>query len=591
MITATPPPATPPPFIPDNAPFSIEQRAWLNGFLAGLFAPDANGANPAPAQVAAPALPLTILFGTQTGTAASLSRTFAKEAVKQGFAARAIDMAEFKSGQFADTARLLLITSTYGDGEPPDSARALHAELHAKSAPRLDHLEFAVLGLGDTNYEKFCACAIEFDARLEKLGARRIHDRVDCDLDYEGVANAWLAGVFAVWKASLAPTGAATSPSPTETKPLGTKANPYSARLIDNRLLNATGSAKDTRHLAFSLGDSGLSYEPGDALGVFPINCPHRADEILRAAGFDGEEAVPGPDDSEKSLRLALQRDYDITALNRPLVEKFAKAHGVAELIALLDPRRSADFTTWLHGRQWIDLLTQYPILGTKPGDFITLFKKLQPRLYSIASSLAAHPAEVHLCAGVVRYEAHGRLRQGVCSTYLAERIEENAGIFFHQNNNFRLPTDRTRDVIMIGPGTGIAPFRAFLEERRVMGASGRNWLFFGDQRAESDFLYRDEIEAMQKDGSLHRLDLAFSRDQQEKIYVQHRMLEQAAELHRWLERGAHVYICGDASRMTRDVDAALHLILQKQGGLSAKAAVEYVVRLKAEKRYQRDVY
>jgi len=593
--TPTLPAFTQPPFIPDNAPFTPAQRAWLNGFVAGLFAPGVTGAAPSHAPSAAPAMALTILFGTQTGTAASLGRLFAKEAGKRGCTARAVDMAAFRAAQLREISHLLVITSTYGDGEPPDGARALHAELHTDGAPRLDHLEFAVLGLGDTNYEKFCACAIEFDERLEKLGGRRIHDRAECDLDYEAAANAWLEGVFTVWKDKMAAPSAAPLPelaaSPQESAPAWGKRNPYPARVLENRRLNASGSAKETRHLSFSLEGSGLSYEPGDALGVFPANCPELVDELLRATGFDGEAGVPGADGREIPLRRALLRDYDITTLNRGLVEKFAKFRGAAGLEALLDPARASELAAFLHGRQWLDLLLEHPVSGSRPADFIALLKKLQPRLYSIASSLKAHPAEVHLCVGIVRYAAHGRPRKGVCSTYLAGRMEETAPVFFHSNAGFRLPADPARDVIMIGPGTGIAPFRAFLQERRAIGASGRNWLFFGDQRASADFLYREEIEALRASGSLHRLDLAFSRDQKEKIYVQHRMAEQAAELWRWIEGGAHLYVCGDASRMARDVDAELHRIAERQGSMNSEAARETLARLKAEKRYQRDVY
>lgn len=585
----------PQPFIPDNAPFTPSQRAWLNGFLAGLFAPGVEATAQPSSLPALAAIPLTILYGTQTGTAASLSRLFAKEAGKRGYAAKAIDMADFKAAQLQNTSHLLLVTSTYGDGEPPDGAKALHAELHSDSAPRLDHLEFAVLGLGDTNYEKFCACAIEFDERLAKLGGQRIYSRVDCDLDYEAAAQAWLEGVFAVWKEKApgpfpSPLAEISAP-PTEAVPAYGKTRPYPARLLENRLLNGMGSAKETRHLSFSLADSGLSYEPGDALGVFPSNCPELVDDLLRATGFDGEEAVPGADGQEKPLRLALSRDYDISTLNRSLVEKFAKFRGVSELEALLDPSRTQELSAFLYGRQWLDLLVQYPILGSRPADFIALLKKLQPRLYSIASSIRAYPAEVHLCVGVVRYTAHGRLRKGVCSSYLADRIEETAPVFFHSNPNFRLPPDPARDVIMIGPGTGIAPFRAFLQERRSIGATGRNWLFFGDQKAATDFLYRPEIESLQASGYLHRLDLAFSRDQTEKIYVQQRMEQEASELWRWLDGGAHLYVCGDASRMAKDVDATLHRIVETQGSLKPDAAKQYIAQLKADKRYQRDVY
>lgn len=580
-----------PPVLPDTAPFTSAQRAWLNGFFAGLFSP--SGGSQPPAALEKPAIALTILYGTQTGTAASLSRSLAKEAVKRGFAAQAKDMAEFTVGQLKEVTNLLVITSTYGDGEPPDGARAFHEALHAEDAQSLSHLSFSVLGLGDTNYEKFCECAKEFDLRLEKLGARRIHDRTDCDVDYEELAHAWFQGALAsvTGHASVPASEIAVSaPAEPDAPSAYGKSNPFPARLLDNRLLNACGSTKETRHLAFSLEGSGLSYEVGDALGVLPANCPDLVESILRATGFDGEEAVVSVDGREKSLRLALTSDYDISGLNKSLVEKFNKFRHVSELAALLEPARAGELTAFLAGRHWLDLLTAYPIIGATAGEFTALLKKLQPRLYSIASSPKAHPGEVHLCVGIVRYDSHGRARKGVCSTYLAERIDGTAGVFVHHNTGFRLPVGE-RDVIMIGPGTGIAPFRAFLEERRVTAATGRNWLFFGDQRAATDFLYREELESMQKDGALTRLDLAFSRDQAEKIYVQQRMTENGAELWKWIEGGAYLYICGDASRMAKDVDAALHAIAEKHGALTPEAAKNTITRLKSEKRYQRDVY
>jgi len=579
-----------PPVLPDTAPFTAAQRAWLNGFFAGLFSPP--GASPQPAAPEKPAVALTILYGTQTGTAASLSKVLAKEAAKRGFAAQAKDMAECTAAQLQEMTNLLIVTSTYGDGEPPDGARALHTALHAADAPALTHLSYSVLGLGDTNYEKFCECAKEFDLRLEKLGAKRIHERADCDVDYEDPANSWFQGVLASVHGNTptpvlpAPVDAIEPPAPLAYG----KANPFPAKLLDNRLLNASGSAKETRHIAFSLDGSGLTYEAGDALGVIPANCAELVESILRATGFDGEEAVTSADGREKSLRLALTRDYDISGLNKSLIEKFSKFRPNPELAGLLEPSRSAELSAFLVGRHWLDLLTAYPIIGASAAEFTALLRKLQPRLYSIASSPQAHPGEVHLCVGIVRYDTHGRARKGVCSTYLAERIDETASVFIHHNTGFRLPTP-DRDVIMVGAGTGIAPFRAFLEERRVTGATGRNWLFFGDQRAATDLLYREELTAMQKDGTLARLDLAFSRDQAEKIYVQHRMLEHGAELWAWLQSGAHLYICGDASRMAKDVDAALHTIAKQHGSLTPEATRDYIATLKSEKRYQRDVY
>jgi sulfite reductase (NADPH) flavoprotein alpha-component len=367
---------------------------------------------------------------------------------------------------------------------------------------------------------------------------------------------------------------------------------PFPARLLVNRLLNAPGSAKEVRHYEIALDSSVLSYETGDALGVIPSNCPELVSEIIAALGCDGEEAVVSADGTETSLRLALTQIYDIC---RPSNELLAAAAGRStdELLGtLLNPGKSSELKQYLQGREVIDVLhgLRSPL---PPAEFVTLLRKLQPRLYSISSSLKAFPDQVHLTVGTVRYDSHGRRRKGICSTFLAERCDSAMPlpVFVQTSHSFRLPQNPETPVIMVGPGTGIAPFRAFLHERRAVGAKGRNWLFFGDQRRATDYLYEEELEGMRHDGHLSRLDLAFSRDQEEKIYVQHRMLAAAGELWQWLEEGAHFYVCGDASRMAKDVDTALHTACENGGGLSVENAAAYVQKLKAEKRYQRDVY
>jgi sulfite reductase (NADPH) flavoprotein alpha-component len=374
---------------------------------------------------------------------------------------------------------------------------------------------------------------------------------------------------------------------------LWSRTNPFPARLATNRCLNAAGSAKDTRHLEIDLNGSGLEYEVGDALGVLPTNCSALVVELLAVLNCTGEEAVPNPSGGETSLRDALLHHYHITQTGTKFVAAVADRCKDESLRALLEPTRKPDLDKYLYGREVIDFLLQFPTAKFSPAEFVGLLRKLQPRLYSISSSLKAHPGQVHLTVGTVRYESHGRMRKGVCSTFLADRVqkETNVPVFVQRSHGFRLPVDGAKPIIMIGPGTGIAPFRAFVEERRAVGAKGKNWLFFGDQQAACDFLYREELETMLKENSLARLDTAFSRDQQEKIYVQHRMLEHAGELWSWLEDGAHVYVCGDAKRMAKDVDAALHEAIQKAGAKSAEQAAEYVAKLKSEKRYQRDVY
>jgi sulfite reductase (NADPH) flavoprotein alpha-component len=567
------------PLIPDTAPFTPEQRAWLNGFLAGVFsrAPAPSGSLPSPASAAL--TPLTILYGSQTGTAEMLSKQAAKEAGKRGFAPMVLDMAQADAARLAQEKNLLVITSTYGEGEPPDNAKALHTALAAAaqnaSLKLSPEARFSVCALGDTNYTLFCQCGKDFDTFLEKLGATRAAPRADCELDYEAKFTAWLDSALG---ALAGGNGTGTAPASVPTPAIQTETgysrkNPFPARVLTVRSLNGVGSSKEVNHVEFSLADSGLSYAVGDALGVVPQNCPTLVADVLTVLGCDGEEAVPSPDGSTTSLRRALTELYD---LGKPS----------AELLALV----GADTAVSLHV---IDALLAAS--GTKPAPaaLIGVLKKIQPRLYSISSSPKAREGQVHLTVGAVRYEAGGRRRKGVCSTFLAERAlaTGTTGVFVHSNHGFRPPADGATPMIMVGPGTGIAPFRAFLEERRAIAATGKNWLFFGDQRAATDFLYRDELLAFQRDGHLARLDLAFSRDQAEKIYVQQRMMESATELFAWLEAGAHFYVCGDASRMAKDVDAALHTVVAIAGKKSADEAAAYVAALRTAKRYQRDVY
>lgn len=489
------------PLIPDTAPFTPEQRAWLNGFFAGIFS-RAPGSAPA-STPATPLTPLTILFGSQTGTAESLAKQAAKEAGKRGFAPTVLDMAQADAARLAQEKNLLVITSTYGDGEPPDSAKALNTALanvaQNTATPRLPALRFSVCALGDTNYTLFCQCGKDFDTFLEKLGATRAAPRTDCDLDYEEKFRGWLDSALG----ALAPTGVAASAAAATTKPDAkteagySKKNPFPAPVLAVRNLNAPGSAKEVNHVEFSLAGSGLAYAAGDALGVMPQNCPTLVSEVLAALGCDGEEAVAAPDGSTTSLRRALTEFYDLGKPSAELLALFAPVAGAPVPLHVIDAVLSAS------GSQ------------PAPAAFVAALKKIQPRLYSISSSPKAHDGQVHLTVGAVRFEAGGRRRKGVCSTFLAERAlaAGTAGVFIHSNSAFRPPASGDTPMIMVGPGTGIAPFRAFLEERRATGARGKNWLFFGDQRAATDFLYGDELLAFQRDGHLTRLDLAFSRD------------------------------------------------------------------------------
>ncbi len=580
------------PYIPENAPFTAPQRAWLNGFLAGMY----SGTNSAPAAAVATKKVVNIYFGSESGNSEALSKQVAKAAQKKGFESKAIGLDKVTLADLAREHFALIVTSTFGDGEPPANAEGFHQAIFADNAPKLENLRYSVLALGDKNYEQFCKFGIEVDGRLEALGAKRLFERVDCDVAYEEPSAAWQDGVFSVIEAMVdGPVANKLPVAALETMPdepvSYSRKNPFPASLVVNRKLTADGSAKETRHFEISLAGSGLSYEVGDALGVVPTNCPGLVEDLLRAMNLDGEEAVNAPDGGEVPLRVALLRHFEITRIPASLLKVIAERSADPSLAALLVPEAKEALTEYLWGREVIDLLLGYPGVPLSPAEFVSHLRKLQPRLYSISSSLNAFPDQVHLTVAAVRYESFGRVRKGVCSTFLADRANGPVPVFVHVSKGFRLPASGDTPIIMVGPGTGIAPFRAFLHDRKATGATGRNWLFFGDQKASTDFLYKEELEGFLSDGHLTKLDTAFSRDQKEKIYVQQRMLENAAELWKWLEDGAHFYVCGDASRMAKDVDMALHKIVETAGSRSPEAAAEYVAGLKTAKRYQRDVY
>ena len=563
------------------------QRAWLSGYLA---APDQPGFAAAPARAAK----LTVLYGTESGNAESLAARCVQSARGRGYKPSLLNMAETTPAALADAENLLVIVSTWGDGEPPESATSFHKALLSAEAPSFASLRFSVCALGDTSYEKFCQTGKEIDARLEQLGATRLSPRQDCDVDYEAPFQHWLeAALTALGPAqsngiSLAATAAASAAAPAYGKK-----NPFPAPLLERVLLNGKGSAKETWHFELSLEGSGLTYEPGDALAVLPTNAPDTVETLLRAARLSGSESVETKENGSKALAEALRHDLDITALSRAVLEKLAAASEKPRLRTLLAEENRAELKSYLAGRQVADAVADFFPEGLPAATLATCLRKLPPRLYSIASSPLAHPDQVHLTVAAVRYESHGLPRKGVCSTYLADLVATGTSVpvFVQPNKNFRLPPEDCTPVIMIGPGTGIAPFRAFVEHRAARGATGRNWLFFGDQHYLYDFLYQLEWQEHLKSGALHRLDLAFSRDQPEKHYVQHRLQHHAAELYAWLEEGAHLYVCGDASRMAHDVHETLLAIVQDQASTSRENAEAYLETLKKSHRYQRDVY
>ncbi len=587
---------TPPvPYIPESAPFSNEQRAWLNGFLAGMFsAGAASQGNGAPT---ANAGPLLICYGSQTGTAEGLAKKLAKEATQRGFTPQVHSLSDFETAGFATAKKAVILSSTWGDGDPPDNAVNFWNWLKADTAPRFEHLEFAVLGLGDKNYSDFCGASKKFDERLTALGAKRLAPRGECDTDYETAAKNWIEGLWeklggstngAAQNGNHATLPAVSAPE-TKSAPAFSKSHPFPAKLLKNLLLNQPGSGKEVRHYEIGLGGSGLAYEVGDALGVLPVNCDALVAEVLAALDATGDEPVT-LENSVVPLRLALAQNFELGRPTSELLAEIAKRAPASELAPLLAPDKAEDLKKWLYGRDVLDILLLAP-KSISVAELLPLLRKMSPRLYSISSSPKAHPGEVHLTVGAVRYEKHGRNRKGVASTFLADRAGDMVRVFVQQSHGFRPPVNGDAPMIMVGPGTGIAPFRAFLEERAAAGAKGKNWLFFGDQKRSADFLYEEQLTAWQKSSFLTRLDLAFSRDQEKKIYVQDRMLENAAEFWSWLEAGGHFYVCGDASRMAKDVDAALHKVIETAGGKSADEAKAYVEKMKSEKRYQRDVY
>ncbi|MEZ7863034.1 MAG: assimilatory sulfite reductase (NADPH) flavoprotein subunit [Aeromonadaceae bacterium] len=577
------------------AGFSAHELIWASGYLYGLAQAGGVAAASGAAGVAAASVPagtLTILYGSQTGNAKGVAESIKTLAQGKGLQVQLASMSDFKPKQLKKETHLIVVTSTLGEGEPPENAVDLHGQLKAGKLGKLEGLKFAVLGLGDSSYEFFCQAGKDFDAYLEKAGAERVTARADLDVDYRAAAAVWAEQAVSALAATL---GGSASAAPAVAGVVTAhsqydKFNPYLATLATNQKITGRDSTKDIRHIEISLEGSGISYQPGDALGVWFDNDAALVAEVLALTGLTGSESV-SVEGKSLPLKDALTRHFELTRLHGGFISGLADLSDNAELKAIAADK--AQTTALAASAQIVDVLKRYP-QPLSAEQLVALLRPLTPRMYSIASSQAEVEEEVHLTVGVVRYpQADGTLRSGGASSFLADRLAEGSEVrvFVEHNDNFRLPEDGNTPVIMVGPGTGIAPFRAFIQQRDADGASGKNWLIFGNPHFTQDFLYQVEWQKYVKSGLLSKIDLAFSRDQAQKIYVQDRLREQGAEVYAWLEQGAHFYVCGDANRMAKDVQEALIDIIAQHGNTDREAAEEYLNELRRAKRYQRDVY
>lgn len=578
------------------------QKLWLSGYLAGAAGTAlpqlAEGEILSEQQASAVSKEVTVLFGSQTGNAQALAEKAAEKLREHGFQVVLASMNEFKANHIKKVQNLLILVSTHGEGDPPDNALSLYEFLHGRRAPQLKDLRFSVLSLGDSSYEFFCQTGKDFDKRLEELGGQRLYPRFDCDLDYDEPAAEWLEGVVKGLSERKSPEAAfrpaSVKAGTSAGQPVYSRTNPFKAEVLENINLNGRGSNKETRHLELSLEGSHLEFEPGDSLGIYPENDPELADGIIQEMNWNPDEVITVNKQGEtRSLREALISYYEITVLTKPLLQKAAELLSETPLDQLLLPGQEEELRAYIEGRDLLDLIRDFNFKEVTASSFVSILRKMPARLYSIASSLRANPDEVHLTISTVRYEAHGRSRKGVCSIQCAERIQpgDYLPVYIQRNQNFKLPPHPETPIIMVGPGTGVAPFRSFLQEREELAAQGKTWLFFGDQHFVTDFLYQTEWQQWLKKDVLTKMDVAFSRDTEKKAYVQHRMLEQSRELYQWLEEGAVVYVCGDEKNMAHDVHETLIQIIEKEGGFNREQAEAYLAEMQHSKRYQRDVY
>ncbi len=578
---------------------SSQQLAWVSGYFWGLAQNQPSAAATPITQAAAavsakPAGKLSIIFASQTGNAKGVAEALEQEAKAKGIAVELFDASDYKGKNLAKETHVIFVASTNGEGEAPDNAIELHEFLQSKKAPKLPNLQYGVIALGDSSYEFFCQTGKDFDTYLSKLGAKPFIDRIDCDVDYEAPATEWRKSALEKVKETLSsgneaevvqlPVGQAAA-----THSQYNKQNPYTATLLTSQKITGRDSGKDVRHIEIDLEDSGLTYQPGDALGVWYENSSELANAVLGKVGLSGVETVE-VDGESLSIHSALVSKYEITTSNPQFVTKFAELSGSKKLQKLVEDKDK--LREYSANTQIVDVLAEKKTKLTA-DELVGLLRRLTPRLYSIASSQAEVDEEVHLTVGLVEYDHNEEKRYGGASSFLAQRLEEGGEVkvFIEHNNNFKLPEDDNTPIIMVGPGTGIAPFRSFIQERENRDAEGKNWLFFGDRTFTQDFLYQVEWQKYLKSGALSRLDVAFSRDQVEKVYVQHRILENAEQVWQWIQEGAYIYVCGDATRMAKDVHDALVIVAEQEGKLARDEAEQFINDLRKAKRYQRDVY
>ncbi|MCY9004492.1 assimilatory sulfite reductase (NADPH) flavoprotein subunit [Peribacillus frigoritolerans] len=577
------------------------QKIWLSGYLTASLSVSNTSSADAPvlkAQSGGKTISkeVTILYGSQTGNAQGLAENAASKLEGNGFQVTISSMSDFKVNNLKKIENLLIAVSTHGEGDPPDNTLSFHEYLHGRRAPSLEGLRYSVLALGDSSYEFFCETGKQFDKRLEELGGTRLFPRMDCDLDYDEPASEWLEGVISSLSEGQVSSAAAVPEAKASVgeKTSYSRTNPFKAEVLENINLNGRGSNKETHHLELSLEGSGLTFEPGDSLGIYPKNDSDLVDMLLMELDWDPEETVKVNKQGElRQLRESLISDFEITVLTKSLIEQAAQLSGNEDLKELLKPGNEERLKEYREGRDLLDFVRDFGSWGESAQEFVSILRKMPARLYSIASSLSAYPDEVHLTIGAVRYESHGRERKGVCSILCADRLQPGdlLPIYIQHNQNFKQPKNPDTPIIMVGPGTGIAPFRSFIQDREESEAKGKTWLFFGDQHFVTDFLYQTEWQKWLKTGVLTKMDVAFSRDTDEKVYVQDRMREQSGELYEWLQEGAAVYICGDEKNMAHDVHNTLIEIIEKEGNMSHADAQAYLEDMQQNKRYQRDVY